>query len=74
MKVHQVILTIVDFDNVGADGVKITLENAHYPNRCISPQVRSVETRDIGEWHDGHPLNQGSTYQAEVQRLFPTQP
>jgi hypothetical protein len=46
------------------------LENTKYPNRCISPDVLSAETREIGEWHDDHPLNNEETAQAENDRLF----
>lgn len=70
MKIHKVVLTIIDFDEVGADGVKEVIENARYPNRCISPHVRSVETRDIGEWSDDHLLNKRDTAEAEIKRLF----
>lgn len=70
MKVHKIVLTVIDFDEVGADGVRDVLENTKYPNHCISPTVRSVETRDCGEWSDAHPLNHGGTTDAEIDRLF----
>lgn len=52
MQVMKLVVTVIDFDGLGADGVKDAIENTHYPNRCISPDVRSVEVRDIGEWSD----------------------
>lgn len=70
MQVHKIVLTVIDFDDVGADGVRKTLENANYPNRCISPRVNSLETRDCGEWSDEHPLNKRDTAAAELARLF----
>lgn len=70
MQVHKIVLTVIDFDGVGADGVRETLENARYPNRCIAPSVQSVETRDCGEWSDNHPLNKRDTAAAELARLF----
>jgi hypothetical protein len=57
MKVHQVILTIIDFDELGADQIKTVIENQKYPNHCIGPTVESVRTREIGEWSDDNPLN-----------------
>ncbi len=30
-----------------------------------------VHMTDIGEWHDGHPLNNRDTKRAEYERLFP---
>jgi hypothetical protein len=46
------------------------LEDARYPNRCISPKVKSIEGREIGEWTDEHPLNKRSTADAAYKELF----
>ena len=73
MQVHKIVLTVIDFDDVGAEGVRVTLEDAHYPNRCIAPSVMTVETRDCGEWRDDHPLNNKSTAADELARLFGAQ-
>lgn len=70
MKVHQVVFTVVDHDGLGAIGVRETLENTRFANDCLHVNVRSVETRDIGEWHDDHPLNNRNTAEAELRRLF----
>jgi hypothetical protein len=70
MKAYKVELLIVDFDELGPDDVRETIENQRYPNDCISPNVKSIEVRDIGEWHDDHPLNDSRTADAEYQRLF----
>lgn len=70
MKVHRVVLTVIDFDGIGADSIRDVIENARYPNRCINPSVMSIDTRDCGEWHDGHPLNNRKTSEAEMARLF----
>jgi len=72
MKAHVVTLTIIDFDDIGADEIKVVIENVHYPNRCISPDVVNIETADIGEWHDDHILNYKRTANAEWKRLFPS--
>ena len=70
MKVHKIELYVVDFDGVGSIGVKETLENANFPNDCISPNVIDVQTVDIGEWSDDHPLNSTLTAKQEISRLF----
>ena len=70
MEVHKVVLYVLDFDNIGADSVTSELENARYANRCISPNVLSVQTVDIGEWDDGNPLNRSDTCTEEIKRLF----
>ncbi|MBK8434582.1 MAG: hypothetical protein IPL28_26260 [Chloroflexi bacterium] len=70
-KVHLVVLGIIDHDHVGAEEVRAVLESAHYPNWCISPDVKFVKTVDIGTWEDGNPLNDGRTEKAEWEKLFP---
>jgi len=70
MKVYKVELMVLDWDDIGEDGIKDEIENARYGNRCISPDVVSSESRDIGEWSDDHPLNQLNTAVSEFNRLF----
>lgn len=72
MKVHKVESYIVDFDDVGEENIKDLIENARFPNRCISLNVIKIATKDIGEWNDDHPLNMRSTAEAELKRLFGT--
>lgn len=61
MKAHIVTFLIIDFDEVGQEEAARCIENARYPNRCISPGNLSARTVEIGEWDDGHPLNQRGT-------------
>lgn len=73
MKAHKVTLLIIDHDDVAGeapDALKNYIEQARYPNHCLYPHVKSIETRDIGEWDDDHPLNKNATHDAEYQRLF----
>ncbi len=69
MQVHKITLLVVDFDDTGIDEIRDMIENHHYPNYCISPQVKSIETREV-EWSDDHPLNKRATADSEYQRLF----
>lgn len=71
MKVHRIVLCIVDHDEVGGEEAGQIIQNQKYPNYCIYPMVQSVETVDIGEWSDDHPLNKSATSRAEFDRLFP---
>ena len=73
MKVHRVTLYIVDFDQLGPEGVAEELVSARYANRCISPNVLRVETREIGEWDESNPLNRASTADEEIKRIFDKQ-
>lgn len=69
MKVHKITLLVVDFDELGVEEVKDVLENVHYPNHCIAPEVMDTQTVEV-EWDDDHPLNQNDTQEAEYKRLF----
>lgn len=69
IKVHKVTLLIVDSDGLGAASVKEVIENARFPNRCISPDVMAIETQVV-EWSDAHPLNDSRKQRAEFERLF----
>lgn len=69
-RVIRVEVMVLDFDDLGVDGVRETLENTKYPNRCITPHVMEIEERDIGTWSDEHPLNQHSKQKAFFQELF----
>jgi hypothetical protein len=61
MKIYKVTLFIIDHDELGEGDISETLESTKYPNRCISPEVWEIESKEIGEWSDDHPLNQRST-------------
>lgn len=61
MKAYVLTVVVIDHDEIGQKEVVSALENARYPNRCISPNVKCVQTYDIGEWHDDHPLNKLDT-------------
>lgn len=70
MRVYKVTLMIIDFDNIGVVEMKEVIENTHYPNRCISPKVKRIEGRDIGEWSDDNPLNSRSASDETFRKLF----
>ena len=72
MNAYKVELLVVDFDDLGADGLKGILENSRYVNHCMRPEVMSIEERDIGEWYDDHPLNKVDKSNTEYNRLFGT--
>jgi hypothetical protein len=66
----KVELLIINFDECSDDEIKSVIENARYPNHCISPYVKKVESVVL-DWSDEHPLNRRSTCDAEYARLFP---
>lgn len=70
MDAYKLEILVIDFDGVGKDGIRDMIAHARYPNHAISPSVESIEVRDIGAWHDSHPLNNRNTASAEFKRLF----
>ena len=70
MKAYKLEILVVDFEDIGVEGATQEIESAHYGNRCITPVVMSVVSRDIGEWDDDHPLNNSKTRDDEYLRLF----
>ena len=52
MKAYKIELFIIDHDECGQDEIKSVIENARYPNRCISPHVAAISACEIGEWDD----------------------
>jgi len=57
MKIYKLEVCVVDMDEIGIEAISETIKATRYPNRCISPEVKGFEERDIGEWSDDHPLN-----------------
>lgn len=70
MKIYKIEVMVLDLDQIGEQEIVDVIEHTRYPNRCISPEVKKVESRDIGEWHEDHPINLNVSHDAEYQRLF----
>jgi hypothetical protein len=60
-------ILVIDFENLGQEEIRKCLENTRY----ISPEVKTIEQADIGEWTDDHPLNKSEKMNQEYERLFP---
>jgi hypothetical protein len=70
MKAYKVELLIIDFDRLGADGIQTELDNIRFANDCITPHIKKITEKDIGEWDDSHPLNNRTKCDEEYKRLF----
>jgi hypothetical protein len=73
MKAYKIVLLFIDYDNVGLDQAALLIENARLPNHISPGTVMSIEERDIGGWHDGHPLNQLDMQATAFDEMFETQ-
>ena len=71
MKAYKIEIFVIDYDEIGSDDIKETIENASFPNDCISLKIKNIIEKDIGEWHDDHPLNKRATCDEEYKKLFP---
>ncbi len=70
MKAYKIELLIIDFDELGQEGIETELNNVNFPNDCISLNIKNIIEKDIGDWHDNHPLNLNDTVDKEYKRLF----
>ena len=66
MKVMKLVVMVIDFEEMGEDEIIREIERCRYS----MPKVFSIESRDIGEWHDEHPLNKKLMAKGEFDRLF----
>lgn len=66
MKVYKIEIMVVDMDQIGEEEIIGVIESTKY----IHPEVKAIDSRDIGEWHDDHPLNSITKADAEYRRLF----
>ena len=69
VKVIKLEVMVIDLDGIGVEEVKEALENARYPNRCISPNVMGVKYCHV-DWSDDHPLNKNDTHVEAYEILF----
>lgn len=65
MKAYKVTLLVIDHNEYGPEEIKVNIENEEY----TSPRVIDITESDIGEWHDGHPLN-GRELNQECYKYF----
>ena len=69
VKVYKIELCVIDFEALGESETKEIIESQKYPNYCIAPRVKAIESREV-EWSDEHPLNKKATADQEYHRLF----
>jgi hypothetical protein len=69
VNVYRVEVMVIDHDGIGPGEVQAVMESTRYPNRCISPEVMGVETREV-DWTDDHPLNMRGRTKDAYRELF----
>ena len=68
MKVYKVVLCVVDNENRGEEFLRNYIGG--YPP--LMPSVASIESAEIVDWGDDHPLNKITLWRDEFNRLFPS--
>jgi len=66
MKAYKIELLVLDFESVGQEDIVTLIEQIKY----IHASVMNIQEKDIGNWHDDHPLNKTNTQKEEYSRLF----
>lgn len=65
-KAYKIELFILDVEGIREENVIYFLENVKY----LYPKVMSVQSRELGEWYDDHPINKKDTYKQTYDELF----
>ena len=65
MKAYKVEVLVLDFDGYGDDSIVVELEDNNFSTR-----VMKIESADIGDWSDEHPLNYQKTSLQKYEELF----
>jgi hypothetical protein len=68
-QVYKLEVLVIDHDGLGPTEIAEVLENANYPNDCVSPKVMSIQSREV-DWSDEHPLNKRTTIVTTYKELF----
>ncbi len=67
MKAYLTTHLVVDHDEMSGQEVADVIDNARYPNRCISPTSLGWVELDIGEWTEDHLLNNMELLESKPQ-------
>ena len=65
MKVYKFEVMILDFEDMGSEDIKQSIEN----NRFLHAHVMNSKSKEI-EWSDDHPLNKCGTMARTYTDLF----
>lgn len=66
MKAHKITVLVIDFDGMHEHGdIAYEIERSKH----LNVKVKEIETVDIGEWDDDHPLNKrGADWQSYFKK------
>lgn len=65
-KAYKIELLVVDFENTPEENIIYMIERVKH----IYPNVLSIQSKDIDDWDDEHPLNKFSTMKQTCEEMF----
>lgn len=66
MKAHRFLIGVLDFEGYGRNEIISQFHNSSVEHIIFIEE----DSREIGEWHDDHPLNSSATQTDFFNRLF----
>lgn len=65
-KAYKIELLVVDHENMKQEDIIYFIENVRY----VYPTVLSVQSKEIDDWGDEHPLNKLDTMKQTCEEMF----
>jgi hypothetical protein len=65
MKAYKVEVLVLGFEDMPEDDIVYFIENT----RHLYPKIMSIQSKEIGEWNDDHPLNKTDTIKQTYEEL-----
>lgn len=66
MKAYKVEILVLDFEHMPEGDIVYFIENIKH----LYPKVMSIQSKEIGEWNDDHPLNRKDTAKQTYDDLW----
>jgi hypothetical protein len=66
MKAYKVEVLVLSFEDMPEDDIVYFIENTGY----LNSRVMSIQSKEIGEWSDNHPLNKEDTVKQTYEELW----
>jgi hypothetical protein len=65
-KAYKIEVLVVDFEETSQEEIIYFIERIKY----IDPKVMDIQSKEIGEWDDEHPLNKLDTMKQTYEEMF----
>jgi hypothetical protein len=65
-KAYKIELLVLDFEDISQEEIIYLIESIKY----VDPTVMSIQSKEIDEWDDEHPLNKLDTMKQTYDEMF----